>query len=184
MAAALRRLGFDKVFDTDFSADVTIVEEATELIGRLQNGGLLPMITSCSPGWVKFAELYYPEQLGHLSSCKSPQQMLERSSRPIMPKEQYRPQGYRFGFYNALHGKEIRDRTRDQSASGFADVDIAITTRELGNMIKRAGINFASLPDEEFDNPLSDDTGAAVIFGATGGVMEAALRTANDVLSG
>ncbi|MBE6749707.1 MAG: 2Fe-2S iron-sulfur cluster binding domain-containing protein [Ruminococcaceae bacterium] len=185
MVAALKRLGFDKVFDTDFAADLTIVEEANELVERIKNGGVLPMITSCSPGWVKFCEYYYPDMINHLSSCKSPQQMAgaviktyyankmgidakDIVSVSVMP----------------CTAKKFEIGREDQSAAGVPDVDIAITTRELSRMIMRAGINFTALPDEEFDNPLGEDTGAAVIFGATGGVMEAALRTANDWLTG
>ncbi len=185
MVAALRRLGFKKVFDTDFSADMTIVEEATEFIDRVQNGGVLPMITSCSPGWVKFAELYYPDQLDHLSSCKSPQQMMGAIIKTYYAeKHNIDPKDIVSVSVMPCTAKKFEIGREDQSASGYADVDIAITTRELGRMIERAGINFVTLPDEEFDNPLSEDTGAAVIFGATGGVMEAALRTANDVLTG
>lgn len=185
MVAALRRLGFDKIFDTDFAADLTIVEEANELVERIKNGGTLPMITSCSPGWVKFCEYYYPDMLEHLSTCKSPQQMAgaviktyyadkmgidskDIVSVSVMP----------------CTAKKFEIGREDQSAAGVPDVDIAITTRELSRMIMRAGINFTNLPDEEFDSPLGEDTGAAVIFGATGGVMEAALRTANDRLTG
>ncbi len=185
MVAALRRLGFDKVFDTDFGADLTIVEEATEFIGRVKNGGVLPMITSCSPGWVKFAEYYYPELLGHLSSCKSPQQMVGSVIKTYYAqKNKIDPNDIVVVSIMPCTAKKFEIGRDDQSAAGVADVDIALTTRELGRMIERAGIDFANLPDEQFDNPLSDDTGAAVIFGSTGGVMEAALRTANDLLTG
>ncbi len=185
MVAALRRLGFDKIFDTDFAADLTIVEEANELVERIKNGGTLPMITSCSPGWVKFCEMYYPDMIAHLSSCKSPQQMAGAVIKTYWAEK------------NGVDAKDIVSVSvmpctakkfeigrEDQSAAGVPDVDIAITTRELARMIERAGLSFTSLPDEEFDNPLGEDTGAAVIFGATGGVMEAALRTANDWLTG
>ncbi len=185
MVAALRRLGFNKVFDTDFAADLTIVEEASELVDRIKNGGTLPMITSCSPGWVKFCEYYYPDMINHLSTCKSPQQMAgaviktyyaEKAgidakdivSVSIMP----------------CTAKKFEIGRDDQSAAGVPDVDIALTTRELARMIERAGIKFTMLPDENFDNPLGEDTSAAVIFGATGGVMEAAIRTANAWLNG
>ncbi len=185
MAAALRRLGFAKVFDTDFSADLTIVEEATEFVDRVKNGGVLPMITSCSPGWVKFAEYYYPEQLKHLSSCKSPQQMMGAVIKTYYAeKNGIDPKDIVSVSVMPCTAKKYEIGRDDESAAGVPDVDIAITTRELSRMIKRAGLDFANLPDEEFDNPLSQDTGAAVIFGATGGVMEAALRTANDVLTG
>ena len=185
MVAALRRLGFAKVFDTDFSADVTIVEEATEFIGRVRNGGVLPMITSCSPGWVKFAEYYYPDQLGHISSCKSPQQMMGAIIKTYYAeKNNIDPKDIVVVSIMPCTAKKYEVGRDDQDAAGVPDVDIALTTRELGSMIRRAGIDFVNLPDEEFDNPLSNDTGAAVIFGATGGVMEAALRTANDMLTG
>ena len=172
LATALRALGFDKVFDTDFAADLTIVEEATELVERVTKGGVLPMITSCSPGWVKFCETYYPDQIDHLSSCKYAQKMGIDPAKivcvGVMP----------------CTAKKF-EVTRDQSAvPGVPDVDISITTRELARMIKRNDIDFAALPDGEFDDPLGESTGAAVIFGATGGVMEAALRTAVEVITG
>ncbi|MDD4414396.1 MAG: NADH-dependent [FeFe] hydrogenase, group A6 [Oscillospiraceae bacterium] len=185
MVAALRRMGFDRVFDTNFSADMTIVEEATEFIDRVQNGGTLPLITSCSPGWVKFAEFYYPDQLGHLSSCKSPQQMMGAIIKTYYAqKNNIDPKDIVTVSIMPCTAKKFEVGRENQNAAGVADVDIALTTRELGRMIKRAGIDFVNLPDEEFDSPLSFDTGAAVIFGATGGVMEAALRTANDLLTG
>ena len=185
MVAALRRLGFNKVFDTDFAADLTIVEEATELVHRVQNGGVLPMITSCSPGWVKFAEYYYPDQLDHLSTCKSPQQMFGATLKTYYAeKNGIDPSKIVSVSIMPCTAKKFEVGRDNQSAAGMADVDIALTTRELGRMIDRAGIKFTDLADEEFDNPLGEDTGAAVIFGATGGVMEAALRTANDVLTG
>ena len=185
MVAALRRLGFDKVFDTDFGADMTIVEEATEFVDRVKNGGVLPMITSCSPGWVKFAEYYYPDQLDHLSSCKSPQQMTGAIIKTYYAeKNGLDPKDIVVVSIMPCTAKKFEVGRDDQDAAGVADVDVALTTRELARMIKRAGLDFVNLPDEEFDNPLGDDTGAAVIFGATGGVMEAALRTANDVLTG
>lgn len=185
MVAALRRLGFRKVFDTNFGADMTIVEEATELVDRIQNGGVLPMITSCSPGWVKFAEYYYPDQLEHLSSCKSPQQMTGAVIKTYYAqKKQIDPKDIVVVSIMPCTAKKYEIGREDEDAAGVADVDIALTTRELARMIQRAGLDFASLPDEPFDSPLGDETGAAVIFGATGGVMEAALRTANDVLTG
>ncbi len=185
MVAALRRLGFDKVFDTNFAADMTIVEEATELLDRVKNGGTLPMITSCSPGWVKFAELYYPEQLGNLSSCKSPQQMFGAILKTYYAeKNGIDPKNIVSVSVMPCTAKKFEIGREDEAAAGVADVDISITTRELARMIDRAGLRFTDLPDEEFDMPLGEDTGAAVIFGATGGVMEAALRTANDVLTG
>ena len=185
MVAALRRLGFAKVFDTDFGADMTIVEEATEFVERVKNGGVLPMITSCSPGWVKFAEYYYPDQLDHLSSCKSPQQMTGAVIKTYYAeKHGIDPKNIVVVSIMPCTAKKFECGRDDQSAAGVPDVDIVLTTRELSRMIQRAGLNFVNLPDEEFDSPLSEDTGAAVIFGATGGVMEAALRTANDVLTG
>ena len=185
MVAALRRLGFDKVFDTDFSADVTIVEEATELVQRVKNNGVLPMITSCSPGWVKFAEFYYPELLPHLSTCKSPQQMAGAIIKTYYAeKAGIDPKDIVCVSVMPCTAKKFEIGRDDENAAGVPDVDIAITTRELGRMISRAGIKFTELADEEFDSPLGEDTGAAVIFGATGGVMEAALRTANDWLTG
>ena len=185
MVAALRRMGFDKVFDTDFGADLTIVEEANELVERIKNGGTLPMITSCSPGWVKFCEFYYPDLLEHLSTCKSPQQMTGAVIKTYWAeKNGVDPKDIVSVSVMPCTAKKFEIGRDDQSAAGVPDVDIAITTRELGMMIDRAGLNFKNLPDEEFDNPLGDDTGAAVIFGATGGVMEAAVRTANAWLNG
>ena len=185
MVAALRRIGFDKVFDTNFGADLTIVEEANELVERIKNNGVLPMITSCSPGWVKFCEFYYPDMISHLSSCKSPQQMAGAVIKTYYAeKTGIDPKDIVSVSVMPCTAKKFEIGREDQSAAGVPDVDIAITTRELSRMIMRAGLNFTALPDEEFDSPLGDDTGAAVIFGATGGVMEAALRTANDWLTG
>ncbi|MBQ0083380.1 MAG: [FeFe] hydrogenase, group A [Clostridiales bacterium] len=185
MVAALRRLGFAKVFDTDFSADLTIVEEANELVERIKNGGTLPMITSCSPGWVKFCELYYPDLIGHLSSCKSPQQMAGAVIKTYYAEKMgIKAEDIVVVSIMPCTAKKFEVGREDQSAAGVPDVDIALTTRELGRMIDRAGIDFVNLPDEEFDSPLGEDTGAAVIFGATGGVMEAAVRTANVWLNG
>lgn len=185
MVAALRRLGFDKIFDTDFAADLTIVEEANELVERIKSNGTLPMITSCSPGWVKFCEYYYPDMLAHLSTCKSPQQMAGAVIKTYYAdKMGIDPKDIVSVSVMPCTAKKFEIGREDQSAAGVPDVDIAITTRELSRMIMRAGINFTNLPDEEFDSPLGEDTGAAVIFGATGGVMEAALRTANDWLTG
>ena len=185
MVAALRRLGFDKVFDTDFGADLTIIEEANELVERIKNGGVLPMITSCSPGWVKFCEYYYPDMLSHLSTCKSPQQMTGAVIKTYYAdKMGIDPEKIFCVSVMPCTAKKFEIGRDDQSAAGVPDVDVAITTRELSRMIMRAGINFTALPDEQFDNPLGDSTGAAVIFGATGGVMAAALRTANDWLTG
>lgn len=185
MVAALRRLGFDKVFDTDFGADLTIVEEANEFLGRVQNGGVLPMITSCSPGWIKYCEHYYPDMLDHLSTCKSPQQMSGAIIKSwYAEKMGIDPKDIVVVGIMPCTAKKFETKRDDQAASGYPDVDYSLTTRELGRMIESAGIYFKHLPDEEFDNPLGDSTGAAVIFGATGGVMEAALRTAVEKLSG
>ena len=185
MVAALRRLGFDKVFDTDAAADVTIVEEAHELVERIQNGGVLPMITSCSPGWVKFAELYYPEQLANLSTCKSPQQMFGGLLKTYYAEKMgIDPAKIVSVSVMPCTAKKFEVGREEMNENGNMDVDISITTRELARMIERAGIKWGFLPDEEFDDPMGTDTGAAVIFGATGGVMEAALRTANDWLTG
>ena len=185
MVAALRRLGFAKVFDTDFAADLTIVEEANEFVDRVKNGGVLPMITSCSPGWVKFAEYYYPDQLDHLSTCKSPQQMGGAVIKTYYAEKMgIDPKDIVSVSIMPCTAKKFEVGRDDQDAAGVADVDIALTTRELARMIERCGIDFVNLPDEEFDSPLGEDTGAAVIFGATGGVMDAALRTANDWLTG
>ena len=185
MVAALRRLGFDKVFNTDFSADLTIMEEANELIERIQNGGVLPMITSCSPGWVKFCEHYYPDLLDHLSSCKSPQQMAGAIFKTwYAQKNNIDPKNIVSVSIMPCTAKKFEVGRDDQNAAGVADVDIALTTRELGRLIDRAGIDFVNLPDEEFDPTLDIATGAGAIFGATGGVMEAALRTAADTISG
>ena len=185
MVAALRRLGFDGVFDTDFSADLTIIEEANELLDRIQNGGKLPLITSCSPGWVKFCEHYYPDFIDNLSSCKSPQQMFGAIAKTwYAQKEGIDPKDLVVVSIMPCTAKKFECGRDDQSAAGVPDVDVALTTRELGRMIERAGINFVSLEDEAFDNPLGTSTGAGVIFGATGGVMEAALRTAVETITG
>ena len=185
MVAALRRLGFDKAFDADFAADLTIMEEAHEFLDRVQNGGVLPMITSCSPGWIKYCEHYYPDQLDHLSTCKSPQQMFGAVIKTWYAKKMgIDPANIVVVGIMPCTAKKFETKRDDQSASGYPDVDIALTTRELARMIDSAGIYFRHLPDEEFDNPLGEGTGAAVIFGATGGVMEAALRTAVETLTG
>ena len=174
MVAALRRLGFEKVFDTNTAADFTIVEEATELLDRVNNGGTLPMITSCSPGWVKFCELYYPEMTSHLSSCKSPQQMGGALIKTYWAEKMgYDPKDIFVVSIMPCTAKKFEVQRDDMCAAGegIVDVDVALTTRELARMISRAGIKFTALADEEFDCPLGVDTGAAVIFGATGGVM-------------
>ncbi|MCD8365369.1 MAG: [FeFe] hydrogenase, group A [Clostridiales bacterium] len=185
LAAALRRLGFDKVFDTNFSADLTIMEEANEFLDRVQNGGKLPLITSCSPGWIKYCEHYFPDMTENLSSCKSPQQMFGAIAKSYYA-EKMGIDKEKMVVVSVMPctAKKFEIGRDDQAANGVPDVDIAITTRELGRMIERAGIQFHTLPDEKFDMPLGLGTGAAVIFGATGGVMEAALRTAVEKLTG
>lgn len=185
MVAALRSLGFDKVFDTNFSADLTIMEEGHEFLDRLQNGGVLPMITSCSPGWVNMIELKYPELLPHLSTAKSPQQMFGAVAKTYYAeKAGIDPAKIVSVSVMPCTAKKAEAQREEMCDSGYRDVDIVITTRELGRMIREAGIDFASLPEENFDSPLGTGTGAAVIFGNTGGVMEAALRTVADVVSG
>ena len=187
MVAALRRLGFRKVFDTDFGADLTIMEEANEFIERVQNGGTLPMITSCSPGWVKFCEYYFPELLPNVSSCKSPQQMTGAMIKTwFAEKEGLDPKDIVVVSVMPCTAKKFEIHRDDMDAAGedIPDTDIVLTTRELGRLIKLCRIDFASLPDEKFDPAMGESTGAAVIFGSTGGVMEAALRTAADTLEG
>lgn len=185
MAAALRRIGFDKVFDTDFSADLTIMEEANEFLGRVVNGGVLPMMTSCSPGWIKYCEHYYPDLLDHLSSCKSPQQMFGAITKTYYAEKMgLDPKDIVCVSVMPCTAKKFEIGRDDQNAAGVPDVDISITTRELARLIRKVGIDFRSLPEEGFDDPLGESTGAAVIFGATGGVMEAALRTAVEKLTG
>jgi len=185
MVAALRRLGFHGVFDTDFSADLTIMEEAHEFLDRVQNGGTLPLITSCSPGWVKFCEHRYPEFIPNLSTCKSPQQMFGAIAKSWYAKQMgIDPKHIFVVSVMPCTAKKFEAGRDAKEAYGYSDVDVALTTREVGRMIDRAGIRFTELADEEFDAPLKDSTGAAVIFGTTGGVMEAALRTAADALTG
>ena len=185
MVAALRRLGFNKVFDTNFSADLTIMEEAHEFIERVQNGGVLPLITSCSPGWIKYCEHYFPDMTENLSSCKSPQQMFGAILKSYYAaKENIPAKDIVSVSVMPCTAKKFEIGRDDEAANGVPDVDYSMTTRELARMIKKAGIRFLDLPDETFDDPLGRSTGAAVIFGATGGVMEAALRTAVETLTG
>lgn len=185
MVAALRRLGFNKVFDTDTGADLTIMEEGTEVIDRITNGGKLPVITSCSPGWVKFCEHNYPEFLDNLSTAKSPHEMFGAVIKTYYAEKQgIDPKSIVNVSVMPCTAKKF-EAAREELANGeLRDVDVVITTRELARMIKEAGIDFAALPDEEFENPFGVATGAGVIFGATGGVMEAALRTVAEILSG
>ncbi len=199
MVAGLRRLGFSKVFDTNFTADLTIVEEGNELLKRIKTGGKLPMITSCSPGWIKFIEHFFPASLGHLSTCKSPQQMFGAVAKTyyaektgldprnivvvsVMPCTAKKYEAKRPEMDGAF--EYWKDKLSLTGNDRFFDVDAVLTTRELSRMFRETGVDFSHLPVEEFDNPLGTSTGAAVIFGATGGVMEAALRTAYEVYTG
>ena len=187
MVAALRRLGFDAVFDTDTAADFTIMEEATEFVERVKTGGVLPMITSCSPGWVKFCETYYPDMIPNLSTCKSPQGMFGALTKTYYAEKMgIDPHKIVSVSVMPCTAKKFEVGRDDMSAAGeeMPDMDISITTRELARMIERAGIRFTDLPDEDFDPALGESTGASVIFGATGGVMEAALRTAVELVTG
>jgi len=185
MVAGLRGLGFDRVFDTNFSADLTIIEEASELVHRLQNNGTLPLITSCSPGWVKYAEHFYPEVLQNLSTCKSPQQMFGAMAKTYYAeKAEIDPKDIVVVSIMPCTAKKYEASREEMNSSGFQDVDFVLTTRELGRMLKQGGINLKRLPEEEFDAPLGLSTGAGSIFGVTGGVMEAALRTAASWLDG
>lgn len=186
MVAALRRLGFKKVFDTNFGADLTIMEEATELLTRVREGGTLPMITSCSPGWINYAEYYYGDLLGHLSSCKSPHEMFGAILKTYYAEQNgIKPEDMFVVSVMPCTAKKFEKERKQLMVNGLKDVDAVLTTRELAKLIKRAGIRFTKLPDEQFDNDIVGEyTGAGVIFGATGGVMEAALRTAAFVLDG
>ncbi len=185
MVAALKALGFDGVFDMNVTADLTIIEEANELLGRVKNGGALPLITSCSPGWIKYCEHYFPEMTENLSTCKSPQQMFGAMMKTYYAeKHGIDPEDIFFVSAIPCTAKKFEVGRPDQSAAGVPDVDVAITTREVGRMIQKAGINFKALADERFDDPFANGSGAGVIFGATGGVMEAALRYAAEVILG
>ena len=185
LAASLRRLGFDKVFDTDFAADLTIMEEGTELLGRIKNGGVLPMITSCSPGWIKYCETFYPEFIPNLSSCKSPHEMMGAVVKSYFAeKEGIDPKNIYVVSVMPCTAKKFEAGREELSNNGLQDVYAVLTVRELAKMIKTAGIDFVDLDDEDFDDVLGESTGAAVIFGVTGGVMEAALRTVYEVVTG
>lgn len=185
MVAALRNLGFDRVFDVDFAADLTIMEEGFELVDRIQHGGALPMMTSCSPAWIKFCEYNYPELLPNLSTAKSPQQMFGASVKTYYAKKfGIDPKDIYVVSVMPCIAKKFEKTRPYQDAAGVPDIDAVLTTRELARMIKRAGIQYNLLPDEKFDEPLGVSSGAGVIFGATGGVMEAALRTVADLLEG
>lgn len=186
MVASLRTLGFEYVFDTDFTADLTIIEEGHELLDRIKNNGTLPMLTSCSPGWINFIEQYYPELLPHLSTCKSPQQMFGALAKGYYAgKIGKKPEDiFSVSIMPCTAKKFEADRDEMKVDGKNADVDIVLTTRELGKMLKQAGVDFNKLEEEEYDAPFGLSTGAAVIFGATGGVMEAALRTVYEVVTG
>lgn len=185
MVTSLKRLGFDKVFDTNTGADFTIMEEANEFIERFQKNDNLPMITSCSPGWVKYIEMNYPELLPHLSTCKSPHQMFGALLKTYYAqKEGIDPKKIYVVSVMPCIAKKFERQRPEMKEEGLYDVDNVITTRELSRMIKQANIEFTKLEDSEFDSPMGEATGAAAIFGTTGGVMEAALRTAQDTLTG
>ena len=185
MITALKRIGFDGVYDMNLTADLTIMEEATELLERINNGGKLPLITSCSPGWIKYCEHYFPEMTDNLSSCKSPQQMFGAMYKTYYAQKMgLDPKDIVFVSAIPCTAKKFEVGRDAQSAAGVPDVDIAITTREVGKLIDMAGLDFKALPDEKFDNPFNIGSSAGVIFGATGGVMEAALRTAAEVILG
>ncbi|MDD4493894.1 MAG: NADH-dependent [FeFe] hydrogenase, group A6 [Eubacteriales bacterium] len=185
MIASLRRLGFKKVFDTNTAADLTIMEEGTELLDRIKNGGKLPLITSCSPGWIKYCEHNYPEFLGNLSSCKSPHEMFGAVLKSwYAEKEGLDPSKIFVVSIMPCTAKKFEAQRPELSSNGYPDVDVVLTTRELARMIREAGIDFTELPLRHFDDPMGEASGAAVIFGATGGVTEAALRTVAEILSG
>jgi len=185
MVAALRRMGFDAIFDTNFAADLTIMEEGSELLERLKNGGKLPMITSCSPGWIAFCEKYYPEFIDNLSTCKSPHMMMGALVKSYYAeKKGLNPEDIYVVSIMPCTAKKLEIERPEMQHNGIKDVDAVLTTRELARMIKEMGIDFVNLKDEEYDEPLGMSTGAGVIFGATGGVMEAALRTVADIVEG
>ena len=185
MVTALKRIGFDKVFDTNTGADFTIMEEANEFIERFTSNENIPMITSCSPGWIKFIEMNYPDLLPHLSSCKSPHQMFGALIKTYYAeKEGIDPKKIYMVSVMPCIAKKFERQREEMVNDGLFDVDNVITTRELARMIKQANIEFTGLEDSEFDSPMGEATGAAAIFGTTGGVMEAALRTAQDTLTG
>jgi NADH-quinone oxidoreductase subunit G len=185
MITSLRMLGFDKVFDTNFTADLTIIEEGNELLKRVKESGKLPMITSCSPGWIKFCEHFYPDLLDHLSTCKSPQQMFGALVKTYYAEQaKIDPQDIVSVSIMPCTAKKFEAQRPEMNSSGYRDVDYVLTTRELARMIKRAGIDFLNIPDGVHDAPMGEYTGAGTIFGATGGVMEAALRTVYAVVTG
>lgn len=185
MVSAIRRLGADKVFDVDFAADLTIMEEGTELLSRINSGGVLPMITSCSPGWIKYCETFYPDFIPNLSTCKSPNQMQGAVTKTYFARQNdLDPRDIYVVSVMSCTAKKFEIARPEFGRDGYRDVDANLTTRELARMIRQAGLDFVHLPEEEFDDMLGESTGAGVIFGVTGGVMEAALRTVVDVLTG
>lgn len=185
MVASMRRLGFDKVFDTDFGADLTILEEGTELLGRINNGGVLPMITSCSPGWITYCEKFFPEFIPNLSSCKSPHEMTGAMIKSYYAEKMgIDPEKIFVVSVMPCTAKKYEAQRPELVTNGLRDVDAVLTVREYARMVKTAGIDFVDLDDEEFDSILGESTGAGVIFGATGGVMEAALRTVYEKVTG
>lgn len=185
MVSAIRRLGADKVFDVDFAADLTIMEEGTELLSRINSGGVLPMITSCSPGWIKYCETFYPDFIPNLSTCKSPNQMQGAVTKTYFARQNdLDPRDIYVVSVMPCTAKKFEIARPEFGRDGYRDVDANLTTRELARMIRQAGLDFVHLPEEEFDDMLGESTGAGVIFGVTGGVMEAALRTVVDVLTG
>ncbi|WP_427365937.1 NADH-dependent [FeFe] hydrogenase, group A6 [Candidatus Caldatribacterium saccharofermentans] len=185
MVAAFRRLGFDRVFDTNFAADLTIIEEGHEFIARLKQGGKLPLITSCSPGWIKFMEHFYPELMENVSTCKSPQQMFGAVAKTYYAQKLgVDPKDMVVVSIMPCTAKKFECQRDEMCASGFRDVDFSLTTREAARMLKEKGIDLKEMPEEDFDDPLGISTGAAAVFGATGGVMEAALRSVYEILTG
>ena len=185
MVTALKRIGFDKVFDTNTGADITIMEESNELIERIKENKNLPLITSCSPGWIKYIEMNYPQQLEHVSSCKSPHQMFGALIKSYYAEKiDVKPENICVVSVMPCVAKKFEASRDEMEVNNLRDVDYVLTTRELARMIKQAGIDFVNLEDSVFDDPMGEATGAAVIFGTTGGVMEAALRTAAEVLTG
>jgi len=185
MVAAFRRLGFDKVFDTNFAADLTIIEEGTEFINRFKKGGKLPLITSCSPGWIKFMEHFYPDLMENVSTCKSPQQMFGAVAKTYYAQKLgIDPNNMVVVSIMPCTAKKFECQRDEMRSSGCQDVDYSLTTREAARMLKEKGIDLKEMPEEDFDDPLGISTGAAAVFGATGGVMEAALRSVYEILTG
>jgi NADH-quinone oxidoreductase subunit G len=185
MVASLRKMGFDRIFDTDFGADLTIIEEASEFVHRLQHGGRLPILTSCCPAWVKFFEHQFQDLLDIPSTCKSPHEMFGAIAKTYYAQKfNIDPKKMVVVSIMPCLAKKYESARPELTGEGMSDVDYVLTTRELAMMIRESGFNFCDLDDEEFDNPLGESTGASVIFGTTGGVIEAALRTAYEWLTG